>query len=249
MSAVFKVILECKTFRTSIGSATDNEGVTAAYLTVLEPVKDISINRSCQIQNITNTNSLIFVSQRNSLSLFSSAAEFFTRFSRLAEVTVVGITVKLEAVDVITNALHSNLGSLEKVVLSNCKLNSQTLGRIVSSLQKSNLKVMDLSHNEIKISAVDPICQLVKENDVLVEINLSHNGMGSEEAKRITCGLKNCRNLHSLNLSNNQITDDAAKELKRMALQLFKFKLRREHLDLTNNPLSSITGLKRCVIS
>ena len=102
------------------------------------------------------------------------------------------------------------------------------------------------------MDAVNSICRLVKENDVLEEMNLSHNGIGSSEAKHIACAVKNCRNLQSLNLSNNQITDDAIIELKRMADQLFKFKLRREYLYLSDNSLSKpddITDSKRCIIS
>ena len=247
MDTVFKIILDYKEFKPSFESPTDHEGATAAYLTILESAGYISTNKSCQLQNITRIESLILQPQTCSLTLCSKAAEFFARFLKLAELSVIGVTVSSGALNNITSALQSNLCSLEKVVFSNCELNSQSLSRIVSSLNscKTNLKILDISHNEIKLDAAHEISQLVKDSAILVEINLSHSGMGSDEAKAIACGLVYCSNLQSVNLSNNQITDDAFEELKKMGRRL---KLRKENLDLTDNLLSTST-IKRCVIS
>ena len=80
MNAILKVIFESKAPRPCLGSTTDHECTTAAYLTIFESAKGISSNRSCQVKNLINIRSLILALQRNSLNLSSSVVEFFPRF-------------------------------------------------------------------------------------------------------------------------------------------------------------------------
>ena len=63
----------------------------------------------------------------------------------------------------------------------------------------------------------------MNDNNVLTELYVSHNNLGTEGILTITEGLVNCQSVQILDLSYNNITDESTESLCYLMKQLYQY--------------------------
>ncbi|CAK1553436.1 unnamed protein product [Leptosia nina] len=136
--------------------------------------------------------------------------------------------------------------ALQELVLSGCRLNlsCNDLGMesalSFAEVLEVNNKIthLDLSWNKFStIKGPNELLDKLSESKVLVELNMAWNGL---KVTNVFTKLLNVPTLRILDLSNNRLSDTAAKFI---ANSLFKAK-RLHTLDLSYNPLDPESALK-----
>lgn len=78
---------------------------------------------------------------------------------------------------------------------------------------KSQLKVLDLSNNQIDKDGVKALAEVFPHNQILEVLDLSKNQLGVPGATELATSLKGNKSLKFLNLFNNKIGYDGAKSI------------------------------------
>ena len=241
IKTIFQIIVELKVTKSTVeyfNNGKDSADYVPSFLSLLSSAKDISLEASQQVKNITNVSKLtLCCTDKLKCVLIEESSIFFERFTSLQTLDFYGIKFQLQAVTVFAKALALNLHSLEKLNLSACELTPDTTIEIISSLRKEKLKVLCLSHNELDFNSMKVISNFVVNNTILTEINISHNEVNTEGILTLTEGLSYCRNLEKLDLSHNKITDDATESLHKLMKQFYQYG-NFKSLQIDNNYLS-----------
>ena len=241
IKTIFQIMVELKVTKSTVeyfSNEKDSADYVPSFLSLLSSAKDISLEASQQVENITNVSKLtLCCTDELKCVLIEESSIFFERFTSLQTLDFYGIKFQLPAVTVFAKALALNLHSLEKLNLSACELTSDTTIEIVTSLKKEKLKILCLSRNKIDFNAMKVISSFVVNNTILTEINISHNEVNTEGIVTLTKGLSNCRNLEKLDLSHNRITDDATESLHQLMKQFYQYG-NFKSLQIDNNYLS-----------
>ena len=241
IKTIFQIIVELKVTKSTVeyfNNGKDSADYVSSFLSLLSSAKDISLEASQQVKNITNVSKLtLCCTDKLKCVLIEESSIFFERFTSLQTLDFYGIKFQLQAVTVFAKALALNLHSLEKLNLSACELTPDTTIEIISSLRKEKLKVLCLSHNELDFNSMKVISNFVVNNTILTEINISHNEVNTEGILTLTEGLSYCRNLEKLDLSHNKITDDATESLHKLMKQFYQYG-NFKSLQIDNNYLS-----------
>ena len=97
----------------------------------------------------------------------------------------------------------------------------------------STLKVFNISHNNVTDAAANSIAVLLFSNNNLDTVDLSYNSLQAAGVVKILKGMRNCSTLRRLNVSNNNITDEAAADIAVVLVCNTKL----EEIDLSCNKL------------
>ena len=99
--------------------------------------------------------------------------------------------------------------SLGSNLLGSSGLSNRILSNVMSGIKGStSLTHVDLSGNEIRrMPSIKLIAKYLATNPMLIELNLSSNGMPTKSACVLMESLKKNTNLEHLSLRNNSITD------------------------------------------
>jgi len=175
---------------------------------------------------------------------------------------------KLESAGAIKIAEMSNITNLRKLNISdnnitkdvaeiiacflsqNCKLEELDLGynkfetagaiKIAEMSNIRNLRKLSISDNHITKNAAKSIACFLSQNFKLEELDLSHNNLQTAGAIKIA-KMSNITNLRKLNVSDNGISEDAAKSIACFLSQNCNL----EELDLGCNNFQAILVLLR----
>ena len=195
-----------------------------SMLTLLDVIKDVSTKESELVKNITCVSRLALNCLSDEQKITNYASSFFKRFTNLKELNLTGITIDIRAMDIMANAFVSNLyGTLESLSISSCHLDAVSAAKLLSSLGKKSIRTLDLSNNEINIEAAEAINAFLNGNTTLLSINLAGNYLKTEIVFRIKESMLSCTSLQDFDISNNQITDDAAVDLIYLSCRLKLF--------------------------
>lgn len=78
---------------------------------------------------------------------------------------------------------------------------------------KCQLKVIDLSKNNLQKEGIKLLAEVLPHNKVLEVLDLSKNNMGVSGADELAKSLKDNKSLKYLNVFNNKISYDGAKSI------------------------------------
>ena len=157
---------------------------------------------------------------------------------------------------------------LEKLILSNCKINSTGLLCILDGMKKmTGIKYLDLMSNEFDDKSMIMLVGIISNNALeyldisdslhntdasvlvkeiaikgaLTHINLSSNSIGNACANDISDAITFNHNLQYINLSNNNLTDRGVKTiLNSMGKQTSLKRIEFENYDMTNYQLKPV---------
>ena len=221
--SIYQLLLEFKVTKQHFKS-TDGPWSVASFLTLLSSANNVSLRVSQQVYNLMKLRELEleYTGVSKQCLLTFEFAKFFEKFLSLTSLSLHGIKIQPEAITVITKALDSHLPLLECLKLSACAINSESAIKIISSLNKVRIKILCLSENFMDYKAVKVLCDFVCNNNILTEINLSHNNLATKGALTLIEGLVSCKNLVKYDLSHNNITDDATESLVKLMKQVVK---------------------------
>ena len=147
-------------------------------------------------------------------------------FQRLTGLTILDLScIQLTSQDksTITIALADNLNSLQVLNLDSCNLGSLPTINVIKAINKTTLKELSISNNKITDNVAYAIKDFVNDNNVLTEIYLSHNDLGTVGILTITDGLVNCQNIQILDVSYNNITDKCTESLCYLMKRLYQY--------------------------
>jgi Ran GTPase-activating protein (RanGAP) involved in mRNA processing and transport len=117
----------------------------------------------------------------------------------------------LETIKFIFNFLKEKKIYVEKIDLCHNDFTSKEAKQIAEFLEKNKtVKSISLRHNKIDSEGLEHIIKALKDNKTLTELDVTSNGI--IELKEIAEGLNNT-SLKSLNLSDNYLIGDKAKDL------------------------------------
>ena len=244
VKSLFQLVSEFKVTKWYFKN-TDGPWSVASFLTLLSSANTISLGVSKQVDNLTKLSQLELEDtgiSKQCLLTFESA-KFFEKFRSLISLTIQGIKIQPEAVNVIAKALDANLCLLEVLKVRSCAINSESATKIISSLNKVKIKILCLSWNAIDYKAAKILCDFVSNNNILREINMSHNDLATTGTITLIEGLVSCESLVKLDLSHNSIADDATESLVKLIKQ---FSNQCPSINISNNKLSqqSVKAIK-----
>ena len=175
-----------------------------------------------QSKNISKTHKLCLQHFQCDISceLTKEASLFFRNFGNLVEIKLNEIFITANAGRILANTVAINLPSLQFFELSHCFLNSSSTIVIVSALQSRQIKKLCLSHNKINHDAAIALKSFLENNCILNKLDIFHNHIGTKGIKVISQNFVGCKGLESLNLSYNDITDDATVSLVSSLVQM-----------------------------
>ena len=118
-----------------------------------------------------------------------------------------------DAVGWLADALAVNRG-IEELSMTHNDLSLPTGIRVIQALKNMpNLKKVTLNSCMLDSDLLQELCNSLKDNEILTDLNLYSNDINSEGAKVIAEMIKNKVNLKSLGLSNNYIGHGGAREI------------------------------------
>ena len=127
--------------------------------------------------------------------------------------------------------------SIEEIDVSNNSLTSQSADDIADIVIHCKTKRLRAMENRIGAEGFDRL--LCSSSSVLEELNWDHNHLSSTEAIILFKALRHCNHLKVLEISNNDIGDDAVEEL---SISLRENRTLRE-LWITGNPITGQAAL------
>ena len=144
----------------------------------------------------------------------------FQRLDGLTALDLCCIQLRPEDKDVISDALTVNMTSLQSLNLDGWNIH---IVKILKALNKGTLKELSLSNNNITSHTAHIIKDFLSDNHILTKICLSHNKLGNDGIATIAEGLVSCRKVQILDLSYNNITDEATDPLRSLMKQLYQY--------------------------
>ena len=145
-----------------------------------------------------------------------------------------------EAADELAKILFHNT-SLQELDLSYNNLSKLDSLRILKGMKNiSTLIIINVSYNEIIDEAANELANVLLQNTSLQEINLSCNNLSKLDSLRILKGMKNISTLIIINVSHNEIIDEAANELANVLLQNTSL----QELNLSYSSLSKLDSFR-----
>ena len=130
-------------------------------------------------------------------------------------------------------AALSNKTKLEKLYLNGNQLQAEDLIMITNELQNTSLKVFNVSQIMMNSTAARKIANVLVKNNQLQELYLSKNILNIKDIIEISLGLENTLTLKVFDISNNNISSEAAGDI---AYALSK-QVKLEKLILSGNSL------------
>ena len=157
-------------------------------------------------------------------------------FTNLIRLNASGNIINDEGATALTEALLENT-KLEELILSENKLQTESIYKIFNGLNISTLIKLVISHNDINSIVADVIASFLSRNTKLQELDLSHNHLRTAGAISI-CKM-NLSKLFSFNLSHNSITSEVTNELASFLSRNANLKF----LDLSSNNLQRLGNM------
>ena len=212
---------------------------TASMLALLGIMENVSTTKSKLVKSITCVNQLALNCSGDEQQMTMHTSLFFKRFTNLKELSLSGITIDIKSMDIIASALVSNLyGTLESLMFNSCHLSSVSVAIVFASVNKSKIRSLCLSNNDITNEVTGAINEFLDNNTILQFISLANNHLTTEIFLNIKENMLRCISLQYIDISNNQITDDAAKDLAHLSSHF-------KSLKVDGNQLSDNT-FKQC---
>ena len=147
----------------------------------------------------------------------------------LKGINCAGCSMDDEAVQYLARSIAAN-STLEKLVLSNCRINAGQLLTICNALTNiDTLKHLDLSNNHITNEMIMKLVEILSGNQI-EHLDLSYCLLGANSFALVTA-IANSVTLQYLDLSYNDISDDEA----RYVASVITANKYLYHLNLTNN--------------
>ena len=213
---------------------------SASMLALLGIMENVSTTKSKLVKSITSVNQLALNCSGDEQQMTMHTSLFFIRFTNLKELSLSGIPIDTKSMDIIASALVSNLyGTLESLMFNSCHLSSVSVAIVFASVNKSKIRSLCLSNNEITNEVTGAINKFLDNNTILQFISLANNHFTTEIFLNIKENMLRCISLQYIDISNNQITDDAAKDLAHMSSHFKSLKV--DGNQLSENTLKQFT--------
>ena len=158
MHIITEYLLKFKELKSSKIQFHDSNHVYA-FLTLLKCMKNISGDVSCQVNNISKMNKLHI----KSTGFTKQICLYCKQLTHLRKLKLKGIPLKTMGIIILADCLAKHFPLLEKLVLSNCGLDSQSAVKLLSTDTETipvafrNLKLIDFSCNLIEDDALKPL--------------------------------------------------------------------------------------------
>ena len=110
-------------------------------------------------------------------------------------------------------ATLANKTKLEELYLNGNQLQAEDMVTIISELQNTSLKIFNISQIMINNTAANRIASIFIRNTQLQELYLSENVLKTKDIFEISSGLKNTSTLKVFDISNNDISSEAADDI------------------------------------
>ena len=131
---------------------------------------------------------------------------------------------------------------LKTLSLCHNNLQAAAAGKIFRYLSVSNLRKLNISHNEIDKQAVDDTAKLLTQIFKLEELDLSCNNLQATEVVTLLSKVQNTLSCIRLNISHNNIDDKAAHYIATFLSRNTQLK----ELDLSHSNLQTVDAIAVC---
>ena len=219
VSAIFKALKENS--RLNILHLNDN-------VMTEETAKDLAD----VIKNNTHLKQLYIANNKLGVSA-AVILQALTKFSNLKVLNLNGSNLTEQLVGDLINVIRNNL-NLEELYLSNNDLQSSVFVILQALKQNSELKILNLSSNNVTGLVVKDLISAIKFSSNLQEITLNNNNLQLSSVMILQALKENCK-LKVLNLGSNNMNGLVSKDLA----SVIKNNPSLEELDLSENNLKS----------
>ncbi len=136
-----------------------------------------------------------------------------------------------------------------EISFKGCDLPSEAFSKSSANLCRIDPDHYSMSYNEMEVSLVSSLSNHFQNWKLLQSLSLSHCNITSEILTYLLEGMKECKNLYALNLSNNKIGDEGCTNLARAFLHQSKpgctylCELNLSHCDIGDNGILTLADL------
>ena len=133
--------------------------------------------------------------------------------TKLTQLNISGSVITNNAANLLASILSHNI-SLQVLDLSSCSLQTEGATEIFNAIRNhSHLISLDISNSDITNDAANVLASVLSLNITVQDLHLQRCSLQTEGAIKIFNAIRNHSCLISLNISNNDITNDAANVL------------------------------------
>jgi len=169
-----------------------------------------------------------------------SIAKAIQNTASLQEFSITESNICCETAEVITTLL-SRSTNLHTLNLSNSRFEKTSAVKIVKALHHTSLKAFWMSNNNISDGVMDDIAVILSHNVGLKELCITNNNLGiAAGIKTVARSLQNISSLTILNISNNNIGEEAAHHV----VDLLSHNTELQELYLDRNDLHSTGAIE-----
>ena len=188
-----------------------------------------TILSSCNIQLQEVYFNAIFL-QRNSSSVFFQTLKNVSMLAKLSFTNSSATFAQIQVDDIA--ALLSKNSQLKELDFSKNSLSTIGTQKIANAMKSfTNLEVLRIANNHVNEVAAEIIADILCRNIQIQEVDMSGTGLQSTGCSAICRALQKVSTLTKLLISNNNITDEAAKHIA----DCLSSNVQIEELDLSNN--------------
>ena len=180
MNVMFDLIFEFKTISSIVFK--NNHTLVKKFIVMLSSMKEFTTEHIRQVSNITEVENLTLQSIE-CVKLHENASLFFQRFTKLLILRLFGFYIEAQSITNLSGALTYNLNSLEELMVSNCKLDSKSAVKLLSTDQETipvcfgKLRIIDFSCNLIGDDALKPLLNSFLQIPNLQKLHLYGNNL------------------------------------------------------------------------
>ena len=179
----------------------------------------------------------------NKLNQDVDSANFASVCDNISTLTTFGIVnyiITHKNISFLRDTIMNNT-TLENLYLNSCFQCSNSLVAILKVLQGfSNLKVLEITYNNITDQEADDIATVLMCNRKLKVLNLNGNNLQAIGIIKVAKSLKNLSLLSKLFISNNNISEEAAGDIA----DVLSCNLNLQEIDLSDNYLLTSGAIK-----
>ena len=176
-----------------------HSGDATTFLELLDCVKNVPIDNSPQLKNISKIRSLYLINSYTCPPVKEATFIFFKHFTKLQTLSIDGISIQLEAADIIANAISKNFINLQDLKLRKCELDSNFVVRLFPSNKEyvpvayKVLRNIDLGNNNICDKAVVTLVASLLQMSQLEKLNLDNNSFKKHDISTIFQVVLDCK--------------------------------------------------------
>lgn len=192
-------------------------------------------NQMATYKSIKKSLSPIKLQPQESLKLFKQPKNPFQK-SEITKISIKNYGIGNEYALALSSTVKE-LPNLKELNIRSNRIKDDGTFSLLSSLNKTHMKVLDLSNNVIGFSSVNAVTEIISDfNSGIEKLSLESTRLAFPSLVKIFTGLRSNHSLQELNLANNKLGQGCGQYIKELLSQTTTLKKLDLHWNYLNGP-------------